>query len=63
MDRSAPSRVGWYGLRDTGDGWRAVTPDGAASTLLLPTAISYGATHIGHWSGDDWEHVEAIALT
>ena len=63
MVRATPPAVGWYGLQRVGDGWRPVTPDEMANILLLPTAVSLGATHVRYWSGNDWEHVEAIDLS
>lgn len=63
MYRVEPEMVGWYGLRSTDGRWSTVTSDEMANTLLLPTAVSLGATHVGYWSGKNWEHVEAIDRT
>lgn len=60
MDRAAPPKVGWYGLQSNGDGWMRVTPEETANALLLPKAVSLGATHVGYWSGKGWENVKAI---
>lgn len=63
MVRATPPAVGWYGLQSVGGGWRPVTPDEMANILLILTAVSLGAPHVGYWSGNEWEHVEAIDLS
>lgn len=51
---------GWYGLIRIGDGWKPVTSSDKSHTLILPDAISAGATHAGYWDGRDWQDVEAV---
>jgi hypothetical protein len=55
--------VGWYGLQSDGVGWMPVTPGDMANTLLLPTAVSLGATHVGYWSGRSWEQIQPVDRT
>ena len=53
-------KAGYYGVVAIGDGWKPVTPETSAHELFVQVAIDAGATHIAHWTGRRWEHVEPV---
>jgi hypothetical protein len=52
---------GWYGIVRDGDSWRPVTPCENRHAIALADAIdSEEATHVGYWTGEVWENIEAL---
>ena len=56
-ERRSTLQNGWYGLNEIGDGWRPVTIPENRRTLMLSEAKRAGATHVGYWDGENWDHV------